>query len=272
MLRCDDPGQSIEVDNQQGISFISASPDGRWAATWDERQPSKIDILDPATQQVVKQLPGAAPVQFSPDGKLLITTGPNVVVYETDSWKIARQFPSLVESTSAFSPDSRILAVPHLGGRGAVIKLVDVSTWQELAQLEAPHPARCSWVSFSADGTKLAVVVGGAPPAGSPSTGGHTQIWNLSLIREQLRELNLDWEPKMVPTTHAPTEPLPLDFQLDRGFLDDLDLARAERKQGRSSAAKVAYGRALERQPDDPELIRDREQVLQRIHVPQGNE
>jgi len=86
----------------------------------------------------------------------------------------------------AFSADSRILAVAISRN---TVRLVEAATGRELATLESPDRVGIDWITFSADGTQLAVVGGSGP----------IQLWDLRLIREQLALMGLDWE--MPPIT-----------------------------------------------------------------------
>lgn len=67
------------------------------------------------------------------------------------------------------------------------LKLYDPATGEERATLTPPTPARATGLGFSPDGGQLVVSTGTAV----------TYLWDLRLIRRQLREMSLDWDPPM---------------------------------------------------------------------------
>jgi WD40 repeat protein len=80
-----------------------------------------------------------------------------------------------------FSPDGRLLVFQS---SMTDLRVVDTRTFRELTTLRAPDPLLLYTVTFSPDGTRLA-----------SSTGlGVVHVWELSALRESLKELGLDWE------------------------------------------------------------------------------
>ncbi len=77
----------------------------------------------------------------------------------------------------AFAPDGRMLAV--LRGRNSNLKLVSVPDGKELAALDTGFP-----LCFSPDGTQLVTAAADARSL---------LVWDLRLIRQGLRAMNLDW-------------------------------------------------------------------------------
>jgi WD40 repeat protein len=66
------------------------------------------------------------------------------------------------------------------------VQLIDPSRGQELATLEAPDAQAVTALCFSPDGSRLAVARG--------DIGSHViQLWDLRLVRRQLRAMRLDW-------------------------------------------------------------------------------
>jgi hypothetical protein len=103
------------------------------------------------------------------------------------------------------------LAIDTLG----VIPLVDRSTGREYARLDDPHGGTIVPVSFTPDGTRL-IAIGQEPVRG-------IRVWDLRLLRERLRELDLDWDGDEFPPPVAPagTHGRPTAI-VDRGYLDPL--------------------------------------------------
>jgi tetratricopeptide (TPR) repeat protein len=101
------------------------------------------------------------------------------------------------ESTAllAFTGDGRTVAVAD-SAQG--IKLWGVGTWQELASLAVPDTGQLSWLSFSADGSRLA----------ARTQEGTLHLWDLRLIRARLREMDLDWEPALAASPEDGGGPL----------------------------------------------------------------
>jgi WD40 repeat protein len=78
----------------------------------------------------------------------------------------------------AFAPDGRILAL--LQGRHRIVKLISVPDGKELATLDTGMP-----LCFSPDGGQLVT-------AGEDHRS--LLVWDLRLIRQELRAMKLDWE------------------------------------------------------------------------------
>jgi hypothetical protein len=66
-----------------------------------------------------------------------------------------------------------------------VIHLKEVSTARTVAKLEDPGGDRTGWLAFSPDGTKLIVAA---------NYGKAIHVWDLRLIRTQLKAMGLDWD------------------------------------------------------------------------------
>jgi WD40 repeat protein len=87
---------------------------------------------------------------------------------------------------------------------GHLIKLLEISSRRELATLEAPDQTVVRGISFSPDGTRLA-------------TAGDDQqlrLWDLRLIRQELKSMNLDWDlPPYPPVQDAPLQTITLQVE-----------------------------------------------------------
>ena len=73
-----------------------------------------------------------------------------------------------------------MLAIAH---SPQLAQLIDPRDGHELATLEVPNPAILTAFSFSPDGSRLAAA----------TRSGWVYLWDLRLIRRQLRTMGLDW-------------------------------------------------------------------------------
>src|SRR5262249_39223933 len=135
----------------------------------------------------VKALPvvGNANVRFSPDGKWLATANGTISqVWKVGSWEpvlgLPRDDPDNPPGSIAFTPDGTVVALEQ---SYQVVKLIEVATGRELAQLEAADAPLCVPLCFNQDGTLLATRAG-------PEL---IQVWDLRAIRQGLKAINLDW-------------------------------------------------------------------------------
>jgi Tfp pilus assembly protein PilF len=168
-------------------------------------------------------------VWFSPGGKWLLTTGGGLFrLWEVGSW---RQGPTLGESThnvgAAFSGDGKLLALgDHAPG---VIRLVVPYTGKELARLTGPEPTRLGPQCFTPDGGHLIAL-------GEDSREIH--LFDLRSIREQLKELGLDWDAPPLPDAPR-VRPEPLQVEVPQGnFQETLAANRLVASAGRLARAK----------------------------------
>jgi WD40 repeat protein len=105
----------------------------------------------------------------------------------------AREAPTSEDDlfgAAAASPDGELLAIRS---SLSTIRLVETSTWRELATLEPIEPLTIHALAFGPDGSQLAAA----------SVSGPVQLWDLREIRRELRELGLDWD--MAPYPPPPS-------------------------------------------------------------------
>jgi serine/threonine protein kinase/WD40 repeat protein len=180
----EDASKQVTLGPHPRVRYVALSPDARWLATgpW---QGESIRVWEVATAKTVWELPCAmGSLTFSPDGRWLATG----TVKECRLWRTGTWEPGSVRLTEngvgamAFSHDSTILAVK--AGRGRLVKLIEIASGTELATLEGPDPPDISWLSFSPDGSRLAVAL----------QDYTVRIWDLRAIRGQLATIGLDWE------------------------------------------------------------------------------
>jgi WD40 repeat protein len=183
------PPRQVPLEPHPQISAVTVSSDGKWAATAAVSEgTAEIYVWETASGKRVGVLParGWKTFVFSPDSRWLVTaaTGEKTVRF----WRVGSWEPGLVihkeeqESTAlAFNPEGSVLAVGEFL-RG--IRLIDPGSGKDLAMLEAPDDNTTTWLCFSPDGSQLAA-----------ATDNHTiHLWDLRSIREQLKELGLDWD------------------------------------------------------------------------------
>src|SRR5215470_580160 len=123
-------------------------------------------------------------VTFTPDSRVLIIARGD----EFSFWDVATLQPILrlprevadYPGHVAFSPDGRLMALEMAP---AVIHLMEAATGRTVAQLEDPHGDRATWLGFTPDGTRLAVVARYA---------GAIHIWDLRAIGARLKTMSLD--------------------------------------------------------------------------------
>jgi WD40 repeat protein len=198
------------IDTQSGLKtadlkppyaqvFGTLSPDGQSAVTWG-RASTNVQIWDVLSSAVAKELPvhGCNHAAFSPNNRWLVVG--NVMefrVWDVATWQSRYAITNEASGFygySAFSPDSRMLAV---GISRTAVRLVEASSGRDLATLEAPERLVINWIAFNPDGTQLAVAL----------LTGPIQLWDLRLIRQQLASMKLDWE--MPPYPRKKTNPPP---------------------------------------------------------------
>ena len=188
VLSVADPSSRRDIGPMANLAGTLMSPDGRWlvGTTWPSPE---ARIWDVASGRRVRNLSAEKPLTslaFSPDGKFLCIGSerePNMM--EVGTWQRVRAIPADETGVAAwlptFSPDGRMLAVARRGNRE--IQLLDTETLHELARLVPADPQPFTYLTFSPDGRRLAA-----------SCATHVvQLWDIGLIRKELRKLNLDW-------------------------------------------------------------------------------
>ena len=158
------PFAQITIIHEDGVNFVSFSPDGTLLASDGGRSGRTVKLWDVKNNAHIATLEGhqgyVTSVSFSPDGTTL-TSGSRDDTMKL--WDVQTQtniatleaHQRYVNSVS-FSPDGTLLAS---GGGDGTVKLWDVQTQTTIATLEA-HPWYVNSVSFSPDGTLLASASG----------------------------------------------------------------------------------------------------------------
>jgi WD40 repeat protein len=169
-------------------------------------------VWDAQTGEVTQDLlpdSSSATVEFSPDGKWLVTgTAQEFGFIEVGSWRvhhrIARDRAGNAPGHIAFTRDGRMAAITH---SRTLVSLIDPHTGRQLAALEPPNPDALGWLCFTPDGSHLAA-----------DAGNTIHLWDLRRIREQLAALGLDWDLPSYAAADQQTA-TPLEVAVEMGAL-----------------------------------------------------
>jgi eukaryotic-like serine/threonine-protein kinase len=185
VLDRDRPGWRVELGPQYDVRNSAVSPDGRWVATcswwWDGRSNS-VRIWEAETGRHVLDLPlqGSSIAKFSPDGRWLATHTARYgcQLWEVGTWQAGRRF----ENPFSWSADGRLLAIHDVH---SVIRLVEPDSGIEVCRLTGPEARWYAMACLTPDTSKLIAVV---------SDLSALYVWDMRLIRKELRELGMDWD------------------------------------------------------------------------------
>jgi FOG: WD40 repeat len=195
VVRAQEGWQLISLDRQRptvpvpcykDVRGASISPNNAWLAlaNWEEDGVSIWDTL--SGQQITELSAGrfGKPL-FSPDGRWLATTPDGVRLWHVADWKPGPEFHAqgitLGGLAIAFSPDSQVLAVSQ---PEETTRLVDSETGRDWAELLRSDQRNSISIAFTPDHSRLIE---------APSLRGSPRVWNLSRIREELEQRDLDW-------------------------------------------------------------------------------
>jgi serine/threonine protein kinase/WD40 repeat protein len=256
LLELDAPFRRVVVKAASSSSNLSFSGDGRWVAagTW---KGSGVRIWETATGELLKEIPtrSSATVAFHPgDDRLVIVDEDVWTLWSTRDWSVVLQTPSIHTWGATFSPDGHLL----LTFRGGLFfEVRDPLTGATIGKLDAGTARSLMGFAFSVDGGTLATA----------ASEGTVQVFDLRLLRAQLRELGLDWSWPAIapPAERAPARPLVvrvdaggLDFSAPGGhWYDRLDRARALQAVGDWRRAIASLESALALAPDAPAALND---------------
>lgn len=201
------PQETVQLGNHPGITTVAISPDGRLAVTGTQHG-AGVKVWDAKSGRLEKEfaVENYGWGQFHPDGRTLLVGGARntTQAWEVGSWR------EIIHETwngdGGFSADGRFFAMRTKVDRE--IRLLDATTYRELATLTAPNQLPISGLCFSPDGSLL---------AGACNNSHCVQLWDLRLIRTQLAAMNLDWKLPPYPTTvqRKPSTPLRIELVSD---------------------------------------------------------
>jgi WD40 repeat protein/tetratricopeptide (TPR) repeat protein len=202
----------IRVGPQQDVRRVAVSPDGRYVATgsfkaggvkvWEADSGKHVTDLLPALSKT-------AEVGFAPDGKWLIV---NECWFEVGTWREGKGIADWTFDSGCISPDGKLLACHH---NTDGILVFDRETGQRLAQLVSPDQGLTPWMVFNRDATQLV-----ATDLDNPVV----HVWDLRMLRDELRALGLDWDAPPYPPAAAVAGELlraPPEVQVNLGHLED---------------------------------------------------
>jgi WD40 repeat protein len=188
----------------QGLRDCAVSPDGQWVVTCchpGDGAPETAVVWDGYTGRRVHVLPveEAKRAAFSPNGRRLVTGTEHqgCQLWTVGDWKLAHRFP---RASFAFSPDSELLAFDDELG---TVRLVRTATGKEVLRLAGPEHNRYEPGCFTPDGAQLIA---------TDAATGSLYVWDLRMIRQGVRSLDLDWEGPEYPPA---VESQPLTVRLD---------------------------------------------------------
>jgi serine/threonine protein kinase/WD40 repeat protein len=231
-----DSKRLLRLGPQDDVRSCAVSPDGRWVASGSHelRAGAGAKVWDARTGEKVQDLPvgGQCGVQFSPDGKWLLTTGGGCRLWAVGTWE---EGPSLsanpLNASGVFTGDGQLLA---LGDASGVVRLVVADTGAEIARLTAPGQARLTPCCFTPDGTQLLAL---------GYETGVLHVFDLSAIRAGLAELDLDWDAPPLPASALP--PTPLSIHVELGDILQLPRADALVEQAAQHTRNKEHAKAL---------------------------
>jgi serine/threonine protein kinase/WD40 repeat protein len=198
ILHVDRNDPPLHLDPGADIFKATVSPDGKWVATVDHST-GIAKLWDAGDGTLVKQFEGRAEAPFFTDeGRWLLTSGRGGRLVSMQNWETVR---AIDDALIVPSPDSRLAAVAKESG----VSLVELVSGKEVAMLERPSYENLANLDFSPDGSKLLVT----------HTNQGVEVWDLRLIREKLKELDLDWDwPAFPPAPRAAAPSVPLRVHL----------------------------------------------------------
>ncbi len=213
--RIDSPGKSRSIGPPADVRRLSFSPNGERVAT-GEWASGKACIWDVASGELLHTFeePPFCMVEYSPDGKWIVTNANRVRIWNAETWEMVTELP--VEGTSisgvsvAFSPDSRMIAVSDSNAR---INLFDPTSARKILALTDPNNRLTERMVFNPDGSQLAGI----------SKSDVVLLWDLVSISEELRSRNLETvnnEIQINPVLQSDRAIEKLHIKLDRSFVE----------------------------------------------------
>ncbi len=260
------------------VRSMSFSADGKCLVTggWSS---GTARIWSLTSGELLKTLnePTCCMVEFSPDGRFLVTNSNRVCIWSVEDWEllstVAVQGSSPTGVLVCFSPDSRLLAVSDATAR---IHLVNPTTGKIITTLTNPHEAITNRMAFSRKSDRLAV-----------SFDGSVHVWDLVALHDRLVDVELGWPQSenhlatalpaqganhsqkqasvaieaghglTISNKHISTDSVSARFVLDQHFqqlavAEQIQRARIAVERGELSAARILFEQAILQRPESP--------------------
>lgn len=160
------------------------SPDGRWLAIFVANSPYLHVYELPGFQRVtvITNRPRISGFSFTPSGReLAVVSRGHAEFYRTGTWEHLRHATNVIGLSYVgclFQPDEQAL---WLAQNNRSAGLHDAHSFELLMPLPTGHVP----LVLSADGRQLATI----------EDARRVVLWDLAIVRNELRELGLDWEP-----------------------------------------------------------------------------
>ncbi|BCY08694.1 TIR domain-containing protein [Actinoplanes sp. L3-i22] len=160
------PTLKATLSDAAGITAVNLSPDGHTVAVSDQDQQTVLWDLAGAEPVMLATLPAAYPLMFSPDGRTGVSSGAAVTVWDLSDpahpvagAKLALTWgDQITDAIIAVNPALPMVAVEGANDYVWMWNLQDPASPQlGGSQLAAPGDARLSAMSFSPDGSTLAM-------------------------------------------------------------------------------------------------------------------
>ncbi len=171
--------RSFTIEPLDDCRSVAVSPNGQWLATGSASGGAGISRVEDAKEIATLPTELGTGVQFSRDGKSLLTASPPCQVWSVGKWDEPRR--AIGGHGLCFSTDSSLVAVADAD---MAIRLVDNETGRTLARLKSPDLCAVTTAAFSPDGSKLVL---------STQDGPAVHVWDLRAIRKHLAGMGLDW-------------------------------------------------------------------------------
>lgn len=188
LLDADTGGLKARAEANPVPRLTAFDPGARWIATATSPA-ATVQVRDLATHAIAQELAATNAASLACDARgqwLVISSSHDYRFFDTTTWQLRfstpREDSPYLPGCVAFAPDGRLAVVTH---SACALQMLELPSGRALATFEMPEAPIITALSFSPDGALLAVSTR-TPPV---------HLWDLRLLRQQLRAMNLDWEP-----------------------------------------------------------------------------